>query len=118
MTRRQWRFRLFAMCGTVGLVVAGCAENDGLPRQPLAGSVTLDGNGLNHGVINFYPAAHVISGVMVSGAASIDNGRFSIARDAGLIPGQYKIAVHCPDAKDENKKAERDRDDAPRLPGN
>ena len=108
MSRRHGRFRFFAMCGTVALVVAGCAENDGLPRQPLAGSVTLDGNGLNHGVISFYPAARVLSGVMVAGGASIDNGRFSISRDEGLIPGQYKIAVHCADVKDENKKGERE----------
>ena len=86
-----------AVYSVLVLVSAGCNGGDGLPRQPISGSVTLDGRKLEHGVISFYPSARLINGTMVSGASTIDNGRFSISRDAGLIPGKYKVAVHSAD---------------------
>ena len=72
------------------LVVAGCSGGDG--RQAVTGTVTLDGQPLDSGSVNFQPADP--SAASSSGAA-IRDGEFTIPRDKGLKPGAYKVSVRA-----------------------
>ncbi len=90
--------RLTARLGFVlmGLGAAGCwgdSPIDNLPRQPIAGLVLVDGRPLRKGSILFFPAHHPVWGATVSGGSMIDDGRFSIPWDKGLVPGNYRIAI-------------------------
>ncbi len=79
-----------------GLTVPGCsASGDGLPREAVTGTVTLDGQPLAEGLIQFAPADPV-SGA-VGGGSTIKSGRFTISRDYGLIPGRYNVSISAPD---------------------
>jgi hypothetical protein len=83
------------MLAAAGLAVGGCSGNiDDLPRQPITGTVTLDGRLLPTGLIVFTPPGSVAGGAKTSGAASITNGRFSIPRVKGLIPDKYSVAIY------------------------
>jgi hypothetical protein len=78
-----------------GAVAPGCSHGDGLPREPVSGLVTLDGQPLDQGAIQFSPAVETRAGTAVSGGAVIDGGRFSIDREHGLVPGSYKVGVNA-----------------------
>ena len=74
----------------MGLGAAGCSGDsptDNLPRQPIAGLVLVDGRPLRKGSILFFPAHHPVWGATVSGGSMINDGRFSIPWDKGLVPG-------------------------------
>jgi hypothetical protein len=75
----------------LGTAAAGCGGGDGLPRQAVSGSVTLDGKPLAGGSIQFQPGPG--SSAAVSGGAVIADGRFAIAREQGLVPGSYKVMI-------------------------
>jgi hypothetical protein len=77
----------------VALVALGCSADDDLPRQPVSGLIRLDGKPLREGIIHYYPrgSGGVRPGVLAG--AMIRNGRFSIPRELGLIPGKYAVAV-------------------------
>jgi hypothetical protein len=79
---------------TIGLVapLCGCAQDDGLPRQEASGTVTLDGQPLASGTIQFQPAGNS-QGAVVSGGAAITDGQYRIARETGLVPGTYKVLI-------------------------
>jgi hypothetical protein len=80
------------MCAAV-LAAVGCSRSgDELPREPVAGTVTLDGVPLPEGSIQFTPTGKP-SGPAVAGGATIQAGRFSIAREDGLVAGEYKVAI-------------------------
>jgi hypothetical protein len=68
---------------------SGCSRGDG--RQPVHGTVTLDGQPLTNGIISFQP----VSGLSApsSGAAIDNNGKFSIPSAKGLMPGKYAVTV-------------------------
>ncbi len=106
----------FAVYAVLAVGSAGCNGGDGLPRQPISGSVTLDGRRLEHGVISFYPSARLVNGTMVSGASTIDDGRFSISRDAGLTPGKYKVAVNSADFIAKRRQRDANPDDVGDAP--
>ena len=73
-----------------GLVLSGCGgPGDELPRQPVSGTVTLDGKPLERGTIAFQPA----SGLPTAAAVPIIGGSYSIARDHGLVAGPYKVSI-------------------------
>ena len=80
--------KAFALCAGL-LVVAGCAETTG--RQPLAGTVSFQGQPLDMASIDFTrvdptePALHC--GAMVRG------GRFDIPRESGVPPGRYRVVI-------------------------
>jgi hypothetical protein len=111
MWRWRGRFWLGGVCATVGFAVGGCDGGDGLPRQAISGSVTLDGQPLPHGVISIYPPVRAVHGEMVVGGAIIENGHFSVPRALGLVPGKYKVAVHSAAAPREHHRTEE-------VPGN
>jgi hypothetical protein len=77
----------------VGTLLGGCgAADDGLGRRAISGMVTLDGQPLAIGSIQFEPQAGN-TGTIVSGGGVIRDGRYEIPRDSGLRPGKYKVAI-------------------------
>jgi hypothetical protein len=73
--------------------LAGCGggvATDDRPRQAISGTVTLDGRPLATGSIQFQPASAQES--VVAGAI-ITDGKYSIPRDQGLVPGTYSVSI-------------------------
>jgi hypothetical protein len=82
----------WALAGAL-LVIAGgfgCSSGDNLDRQPISGTITLDGTPLATGTIRFDPAS-AESGTQVAG--SIQSGKYSIPRSEGPVPGSYKVQI-------------------------
>ncbi|HZW30294.1 MAG TPA: carboxypeptidase-like regulatory domain-containing protein, partial [Isosphaeraceae bacterium] len=100
MIRHYRRFSFVLSLAASGLM-AGCSgSRDDLPREPVAGTVTLDGRPLAEGAIQFTPASGS-GGPAISGTAAIENGQFSIPRADGLVPGSYKVSVSAVPVKRE-----------------
>ena len=56
----------------------------------------LDGQPLADGAIQFSPIAGGAGPTpSVSGGATIQDGRFSVRRETGLVPGNYKVAINA-----------------------
>jgi hypothetical protein len=108
MRRRHWRFCSRALWAVVASAAAGCYGGDGLPRQPVSGSVKLNGKPLQNGIITFYPAQRMLEGTLVVGGDMVKNGRFAIARREGLIPGKYKVGVYSGNKMHASREAERE----------
>jgi hypothetical protein len=73
------------------LISAGCGgAQDDLPRQPVAGTVKLEGQPLKSGLIQFQPASADAS---TAGGAGIVEGEYSISRAEGLVPGSYRVSI-------------------------
>ena len=70
-------------------VLAGCGNADGPQRYPIDGSITLHGEPLDQGTIQFTPTGDAGIGT----GAAISNGTYSIPRDKGLPPGQYRVMI-------------------------
>ena len=92
-TSSSWKRRHIGIFALIALG-NGCGSGDGLPRQPVAGTVTLDGQPLATGAIAFRPADPAGPGVPVG--AQIDGGSFSIARAVGPTPATYHVAITSP----------------------
>jgi hypothetical protein len=78
-----------------GLVVSagfiGCGGGgDDLPRQQVSGSVTLGGQPLALGRIQFEPASPEAK---APAGAEIKDGAYSIPRDQGPTPGDYRVMI-------------------------
>ena len=87
---RRFTFALFLAASSL---MAGCSgSRDELPREPVSGTVMMDGQPLAEGAIQFTPAAGS-SGPAISYTAPIENGQFSIPRADGLVPGSYKVSI-------------------------
>lgn len=67
-----------------------CRPGNPLNLQPVSGSVTLDGQPLDSGTIEFVPTG--VSNGLLSGAL-IANGQYSVPVDKGLPPGKYTVRV-------------------------
>jgi hypothetical protein len=80
----------------VCLALAGCSGStdpvDTLPRKAVTGTVTLDGQPLAQGKIEFNPIAGG-SGPAVSAVADIADGKYSIDKTQGPVPGKYKVSI-------------------------
>jgi hypothetical protein len=89
------------------LVVAiGCSgSSDNLPREAVSGTVTLDGQPLASGSISFNPPANAGEG-MTGGGSQIQNGKFSIPRDMGLVPGNYNVAIYASNKAEQTRPAQ------------
>ena len=70
------------------IYIAGCGQNDG--RQAVSGTINLDGKPLGDGAINFRPAAGTQG---PSSGGPIDQGRFTVPAQAGLLPGTYEVTI-------------------------
>lgn len=86
------RIRLIAIL-ILGTTVSfiGCGGNP-LGREDVTGSVTLDGQPLDQGLISFEPKlrgeGHVGSGT------SIKDGRYVIPANKGIPAGEYLVRIH------------------------
>ena len=69
-------------------IAAGCDGPDELGRRAISGTVTLDGKALASGSVTYVPTE---SGPAVG--ATIEDGRFSIDRESGPIPGAYRVEI-------------------------
>ncbi len=78
------------------LVLAGCGDPtapvDRLPRKALTGSVTLDGQPLTQGKIQFEPVSGA-EGTTALAVGEIKDGKYSIETSAGAVPGNYKVII-------------------------
>jgi hypothetical protein len=86
---RAW---VVSIVGAVACAVAvgGCG-GDSLGRQPVSGSVKVDGAPLENGNVRFEPVDKGLpAGSKVSG------GTYSIARKDGPSPGKYRVVIHAP----------------------
>ncbi|MDR3632299.1 MAG: hypothetical protein P4L84_00605 [Isosphaeraceae bacterium] len=83
--------RLMVVLGFVaGTGFVGCGGGDDLPRQSVSGTVTLGGQPLAQGRIEFEPASPEAK-TPVGG--EIKDGAFRIPRDQGPTPGDYKVMI-------------------------
>ena len=101
----QWRFtlmninprksvrRAFSVPARAAAVVilfglAGCGGESGPARQPVSGTVTLDGVALPSGTISFVP----VDG-KTPATAQVSDGVFQIARAEGPASGHYQVEI-------------------------
>jgi hypothetical protein len=104
--RNYWRSWARLVLVAAGLTVSGCwGSGDDAPREPVSGTVTLDGKPLATGAIRFSPSGVSPSGFVVAGGDTIKNGRFSISREMGLVPGTYRVTINAPFAPAERSRA-------------
>ena len=94
--RNSVRPSLFAImvCLTIlSAHLAGCGDggSDGLPREAISGTVTLDDQPLPDGVIQMLPISMKDG---IAGGAIIKDGKYAIERDKGLVPGQYRVVIN------------------------
>ncbi|MDB5335429.1 MAG: hypothetical protein JWN70_1048 [Planctomycetaceae bacterium] len=79
----------------LGVVATGCGGAEGVGRQPISGTVLMDGQPLDKGAINFQPyegGKH-----LVGSGAVIQNGTYSIPGAQGLTVGKYMVAISAPE---------------------
>jgi hypothetical protein len=69
--------------------LAGCGEDE-LPREAVSGTVTLDGQPLKSGMIQFQPTS---AGEATAGGAAIVDGKYSVPKAQGLVPGKYQVMI-------------------------
>lgn len=91
---RRMQFPLRRPLALVGLVVlaagiAGCGGSSGIPRYGVSGTVTLDGEPLDTGAIQFGPE----DGQGMSGGATIQDGTYEIPAERGLPEGKYRVRI-------------------------
>jgi hypothetical protein len=86
---RMWTLGIPGWVLAVGL--GGCGGSiDSLPREAVSGSVTFEGQPLAKGTIQFAPTS---DNLPTTGMATINDGKYSIPRANGLVPGTYKVAI-------------------------
>jgi len=76
----------------LGCLLYGCGPSGGPRRASVEGTVTLDGEPIEHGSIAFYPDGDTEG--MVAGG-EIRDGRYSISADKGPVIGQNRIEIHA-----------------------
>jgi hypothetical protein len=92
------------------LGLAGCGEEAvGRPREAISGTVTLDGRPLPDGMIQLIPTSAREGTV---GGAAVKDGKFSIKRQEGLAPGEYRVVIN---SRGESGGAATHPDEAPGL---
>ncbi len=75
------------------VAMAGCtaqAELDPLPRVTVSGKVTIDGQPMPAGTIQFNPTASTES---VTAVGEIVDGKYTIDRTQGPVPGHFRIQI-------------------------
>lgn len=78
------------------LMSSGCGKTDPLNRQAVSGKITLSGEPLKAGSIEFSP----VENGSPSGA-SIQNGNYAIPKEKGLPPGDYVVRISASDAAEQ-----------------
>jgi hypothetical protein len=75
------------------LILASC--DTGPQKQAISGTITFKGKPLDQGLIQFAPASPEIP---TASGANIQNGKYAIPRDKGLLPGTYDVRISAPEA--------------------
>jgi hypothetical protein len=106
MIGRRWAYSLLS-AAAMGLMAIGCSGDvgDDKPREPVSGTVTMDGQPLPDGVILFTPAGPAGEAI-ASATGKIANGEFSIPRIEGPVPGSYKVSISHTDQPEGRVKIE------------
>ncbi len=105
MIPRRFARSALALIPIVGLI--GCSQSiDDRPREPVAGTVKMDGQPLPDGWILFTPIGEA-SEKSTGATAEIKDGAFSIPREQGLVPGKYKVSVSRAELKEPTGKAKK-----------
>jgi hypothetical protein len=81
---------LLVLVISVGFVGCSGGDDDNLPRQPISGTVTLGGQPLAQGRIQFEPASPEAK---TPAGGEIKDGTFKIPRDQGPTPGDYRVMI-------------------------
>lgn len=74
----------------IPMIAFGCGTSDEMNRQAVSGTVSLAGNPIPSGLIEFSP----MGAEGISSGASITEGEYSIPTDKGLPPGDYLIRIY------------------------
>jgi hypothetical protein len=85
--------RLMTLLGlvmSVGFVGCFGSGDDNLPRQAVSGTVTLSGQPLAQGRIQFEPSSPEAK---TPAGGEIKDGAFKIPRDQGPTPGDYRVMI-------------------------
>ncbi len=82
--------RIGIVCLLLGSITGCGAGNNG--RLPVSGVITLKGEALDDGTIEF-------SSPSVKSGASIIKGKYSMPADQGLSPGKYKVIITAGDGR-------------------
>lgn len=80
----------FSAIATFVALFLGCGPGDG--RLPVSGTVTLNGQNLGEGTIEFFND-------QTRTGAQISEGKYSVERDQGLTPGKYKVSITSGDGR-------------------
>lgn len=89
MRIRHAYFVIFA--ALLAPAVIGCGgASDSLDRKEVTGTITLNGQPLNDGRIQFTPVSAAAGTVA---AAEIKDGKYQIPAAAGPVPGEYKVMI-------------------------
>jgi len=83
------------LCSCLTVLMAGSCLLTGCGRDPHArqgvtGTVIFQGTPLDQGRIQFVPAT--TAGPTEAGA-TIENGKYTVPADPGLVPGSYKVSI-------------------------
>src|SRR5437870_1956612 len=89
---RPTSYSLVVLAAVVSLTGCGGDPN---ARQAVSGTVTFNGQPLDQGRIHFVPVDKTKS----DSGATVENGKYNIPRDVGLMPGTYKVSVYSYDQK-------------------
>jgi len=85
-----------ALLACAALLAAGCSGGKGPKLVPVSGKVTLDGNALPGGVVNFFPDKGKGNTDKYHSVATIDaSGTYKLTTDGkeGAPLGRYKVTV-------------------------
>lgn len=77
----------FALAIAVSFVMPGCGD-EGPARQPVSGTITLDGKPLASGSITFAP----LEGTTAA-TAEVRDGTYGVGQSEGLAPGRYQVEI-------------------------
>lgn len=80
-----------ALCGVL-VLLNGCGS-DGLGRQPVAGTVNLNGAPLETGTVSFHP---IDATTKTATGGPITAGKFAFDHQKGLAAGKYRVTVNAP----------------------
>jgi hypothetical protein len=78
--------------------LAGCSSSDGLPREGVSGMVKVEGKPLKSGLISFFPSE---PNTPTQGGSLVLEGKYTIPKDQGLVPGKYRVVITSPEDKPE-----------------
>ena len=84
------------VCMLSMLIACGCGKTDPLHRQAVSGKITLNGDPLKAGSIEFSP----VENGSPSGA-SIQDGSYVIPKEKGLPPGDYLVRISASDGNEQ-----------------